>query len=150
LKERKYPSPFLIALSLLVILVSLFFGVVMRAPRPPTPQEQAKTLRARQSMLYFVEGEIMARQLAPPGYHPWSRMQEGPGSDCSYLGNGIWHAFGWVMLSGQGTAQSKWEAYFSADDSAPIFACVGETKTGDLDAARRRAGVDASGGAGAP
>ena len=126
---------------MLALLIILGLAVWKTAPDALTPKEQKALLQAHESILYFFNGERMAKQLLSDPALRWSHALTDKGTGCVYIGNGVWYASG--KISGPVTrvpAPPSWEVLFLPEETQPLFVRVGDMASGDPHAALRRAG----------
>ena len=136
---------------LVVIFALILVSVLESAPKPKTPPEQQQLLEVHESILYFIDAELMAKQIAPDPSLRWSHDLVDNHTGCTVIGNGVWYARGTIAGgSDPSAAPSDWEAYFLAEGRVPLFVRVGNMGAGDERAARQRAGYGDGSTQGAP
>ncbi len=69
---------------------------------------------------------------APAGAQDWPSWIDHHSADVAYLGNGVWRAYGTVVLPDAVQPLAKWEVYLQSPDATALFVRVGENSTGDL------------------
>jgi hypothetical protein len=140
-----------IACGLVFLFVIISITVLESSPEPQNPQQQQRLLEAHEAIMYFIDAEIMAKHLFPNPSTRWSHYILDAGSACGPIGNGVWYARGTVEVQTNLLPyRLPWEVCFLPDGRVPLYAQVGDTQSGDLNAALRMAGYSEHGRGGAP
>jgi hypothetical protein len=110
---------------------------------PRTPELMQLRLQQHESGYYFLEAETLAkRRLMNPAAR-WAHYGIDSTSRCGALKNGVWFAEGRVEVpdeEGQ-MVPASWEVCFLPDTRSPLYVRVGNLQSGDLEAAKRAAGL---------
>lgn len=100
-------------------------------------------------MLYFIEAELMAKQLFPNPSFQWSHDLLDDKTRCVLLGNDVWYAGGTIRgETNNSPVHSNWEVCFLPDPPVLLYVRVGNVAEGDPTAALQRANSTVSSGKG--
>jgi hypothetical protein len=140
LKTEKVP-PGAIVCGLAILFVGVSIAVREWAPKPKTAQVMEMQSILQKRAFYFMEAELMAKQLySDPSTH-WSHAFTDENTGAILLGNDVWYAKGLIDRKTNGSDQrGTWEVCFLPESRTPLFVRVGSLKIGDGEAAMRRAG----------
>ena len=129
-----------LSFGLLVIFATVLLVVLKASPKPKTPAQLQALVDSRQGMIYFIDAEMMAKQLAPDPDILWSHDHMDANTGCIRLGNDVWYARG--MISGQKDGvplHSTWEVLFLPEQKSLLYERVDHLAEGDPKSALERA-----------
>jgi hypothetical protein len=134
-----------LACALFVLWGLIAVSVAIDTPEQSAPRDRTAILHADEGMLYYLDAEIMAKHFLPDPAARWSHLVTNLGTECEFVGNGIWFARGIVRLpSSSPVTELRWQAYFVPGEASPRYLKMGKLQFGDENEALRAASDNAS------